>query len=161
MGGVRGETAAWWKGRGVKGGEGDVALQSPTDAPHVCPSFSTSFWAQYGSSLLGEAGRQSVMSCQQCSDGSLTYFRKYHRISIYNHAEQRVSSNIPHGPERSWTFSNVKYVFIIRRGLHNVCKKKGLNVDSAVYHVVKKKFKHLLFCCQPIRLFLLLVVFVV
>lgn len=83
---------------GGTGNEGNMALHSPTDAPSVSPSSSPSFCAQYGSSLLGEAGRQSVMSCQQCSDGSLTYFRKYHRISIYNCAEQHVSS---HGPEHS------------------------------------------------------------
>lgn len=93
------------EGRGGSGGhtgnEGNMARQSPTDAPSVSTSSSPSFCAQYGSSLLGEAGRQSVMSCQQCSDGSLTYFRKYHRMSIYNCAEQHVSSHIPHGPERS------------------------------------------------------------
>lgn len=88
--------------RGWGGNEENTVLQSPTDAPSApLPSSSASFCAQYVSSLLGEAGRQSVMSCQQCSDGSLTYFQKYHRISIFNCAEQHVSSHAPQGPERS------------------------------------------------------------
>lgn len=35
-------------------------------------------WGVMGAGRLVEAGRQSVMSCQQCSRGSLTYFQKYH-----------------------------------------------------------------------------------
>lgn len=100
--------------------ESGVALRSPADAPSVSPSSFPSFCAQRGSSLFGaggregEAGRQSVMSCQQCSDGSLTYFRKYHRIAIYNRAEQHGSSHVPGGPEHTQTFSNLKCFFITR-----------------------------------------------
>lgn len=58
----------------------------------LCAAWQQSFWGR-------GAGRQSVMSCQQCSDGSLTYFRKYHRIAIYNRAEQHGSSHVPGGLE--------------------------------------------------------------
>jgi len=54
--------------------ENDGDMQSPTDAPHVSPSFAPSFFrAQCGRAGLlggrggGRSGRQSVMSCQQCS----------------------------------------------------------------------------------------------
>lgn len=33
-----------------------------------------------GAGFGGKAGSRVVMSCQQCSDGSLTYFQKYHRF---------------------------------------------------------------------------------
>lgn len=101
-----------------------LPLSLPLSLPHSLPPFERSMEAVF----WGEAGRQSVMSCQQCSDGSLTYFRKYHRISIYNCAEQHVSSHIPHGPEHSKMFSNLKCAFITSRGLLRICKRKGLIV---------------------------------
>lgn len=92
-----------------KSGESGMALRSLADAPSASPSSFPSFCVQHGSSLFGGggAGRQSVMSCQQRSDGSLTYFRKYHRIAIYNPAEQHGSSHVPGGPEHTQIFSNL------------------------------------------------------
>lgn len=51
-----------------------LSLSHPTPTPTHHPPFECSMEAVF----RGDAGRQSVMSCQQCSDGSLTYFRKYH-----------------------------------------------------------------------------------
>lgn len=88
----------------------------PLSPPHPFPPFVHSVAAAFfgAGGWEGEAGRQSVMSCQQCSDGSLTYFRKYHRIAIYNRAEQHGSSHVPGGPEHTQTFSNLKCFFITR-----------------------------------------------
>lgn len=115
------EMALWWRGWSVKkeggkrrpgGGRAGRAAwpcgrsqMLPQPPPHPFPPFVCSMAAVFLGA--GGAGRQSVMSCQQRSDGSLTYFRKYHRIAIYNPAEQHGSSHVPGGPEHTQIFSNL------------------------------------------------------
>lgn len=102
------------------------ALETRPAVAHRCSLCLSLLLSTVREQSFGEAGRQSVMPCQQCSDGSLTYFRKYHRISIYNRAEPHVSSHIPHGLEHSQTFSNLKCAFLKFQGLLNICGKQGL-----------------------------------
>lgn len=87
------------EGRGGEETEGSPQMLPPVSPLILSPPFVHSVGAVFWG--WGGAGRQSVMSCQQCSNGSLTYFRKYHRISIFNCAEQHVSSHVPGGPEHS------------------------------------------------------------
>lgn len=63
-----------------------LSVHPNTPTPHPRLSLLSSLmlcfpsFPQYRSSLWGKAGSRVVMSCQQCSDGSLTYFWKYHRF---------------------------------------------------------------------------------